>query len=100
MSHSVLPRNSRVWRDQVPEVRNVEGRPHVARKRLHHDEWDLPIAPYDPTGRASMSAPYDPTGRASMSSLMTESVIDQAGPRYTSLLTVIDHAGPVSDHAN
>jgi hypothetical protein len=21
-------------------------------------------------------------------------------PRYTSLLTVIDHAGPVSDHAN
>jgi hypothetical protein len=57
-----------ILRDQVPEVRNVEGRPHVARKRLHHDEWDLPIAPYDPTGRASMS------------SLMTESVIDHAGP--------------------
>jgi hypothetical protein len=47
---------------------NVEGRLHVARKPRHHDEWDLPIAPYDPTGRASMS------------SLMTESVIDQAGP--------------------
>jgi len=55
-------------RDQVLEVRNVDGRLHIARKPRHHDEWDLPIAPYDPTGRASMS------------SLMTESVIDQAGP--------------------
>jgi hypothetical protein len=27
-----------ILRDQVPEVRNVEGRPHVARKRLHHDQ--------------------------------------------------------------
>ena len=50
------------------EVRNVDGRLHIARKPRHHDEWDLPIAPYDPTGRASMS------------SLMTDSVIDQAGP--------------------
>jgi hypothetical protein len=55
-------------RDQVLEVRNVAGRLHIARKPRHHDEWDLPIAPYDPTGRASMS------------SLMTESVIDQTGP--------------------
>jgi hypothetical protein len=57
-----------ILRDQVLEVSKVDGRLHVARKLLHHDEWDLPIAPYDPTGRASMS------------SLMTESVIDQAGP--------------------
>jgi hypothetical protein len=56
----------------VLEVRNVDGRLHIARKPRHRDEWDLPIAPYDPTGRASMS------------SLMTESVIDRAGP-------VIDH---------
>jgi hypothetical protein len=56
-------------RDQVLEVRNPR----------HHDEWDLPIAPYDPTGRAAMS------------SLVTESVIDHAGP-------VIDHASPVIDH--
>jgi hypothetical protein len=27
-------------------------------------------------------------------------VIDTPVPRYTSLLAVIDHAGPVSDHAN
>jgi hypothetical protein len=56
-----------VWTNRV-EVRNVDGRLHIARQPRHHDEWDLPIAPYDPTGRASMS------------SLMTESVIDQAGP--------------------
>ena len=43
-------------RDQVLEVRNVDGRLHIARKPRHHDEWDLPIAPYDPTGRASMSS--------------------------------------------
>ena len=32
-------------------LRNVEGRLHIARKERRHDEWDLPIAPYDPTGR-------------------------------------------------
>ena len=37
-------------RDQVLEVRNVDGRLHVARKPRHHDEWDPPIAPYDPYG--------------------------------------------------
>ena len=37
-------------RDQVLEVRNVEGRIHLARKPRHHDEWDPPIAPYDPYG--------------------------------------------------
>jgi hypothetical protein len=40
-------------RDQVLEVRNVEGRIHVARKPRHHDEWDPYVTPYDPvwTGR-------------------------------------------------
>jgi hypothetical protein len=57
-----------ILRDQVLEVRNVDGRLHIARKPGGYDEWDLPIAPYDPTGRALMS------------SLMTESVIDHAGP--------------------
>ena len=37
-------------RDQVLEVRNVEGRIHVARKPRRHDEWDPPIPPYDPYG--------------------------------------------------
>jgi hypothetical protein len=37
-------------RDQVLEVRNVEGRLHVARKPRHHDEWDPHFEPYDPYG--------------------------------------------------
>jgi hypothetical protein len=37
-------------KDQVLEVRNIDGRLHVARKPRHHDEWDPPIAPYDPFG--------------------------------------------------
>jgi len=37
-----------VFRDQVLEVRNVEGRLHIARKERRHDEWDPPIALYDP----------------------------------------------------
>jgi hypothetical protein len=36
--------------DQVLEVRWVSGRRHVARKERHPDEWDRPIAPYDPYG--------------------------------------------------
>ena len=36
--------------DQVLEVRNVEGRLHVARKPRRHDEWDPYVPPYDPCG--------------------------------------------------
>ena len=32
-----------ILRDQVLEVRNVDGRLHIARQPRHHDEWDLPI---------------------------------------------------------
>jgi hypothetical protein len=53
-----------ILRDQVLEVRNVDGRPHIACKPRHQDEWDPPIERYDPYGRAPLS------------SLMTESVID------------------------
>jgi hypothetical protein len=38
---------------QVREVRSVAGTLHVARKERHHDEWDVPTEPYDPTDRAS-----------------------------------------------
>jgi hypothetical protein len=38
------------FRDQVLEVRCVEGRLHVARKPRHHDEWDRYVPPYDPYG--------------------------------------------------
>src|SRR6266566_9160198 len=34
---------------QVLEARSVVGTPHVARKERHHDEWDVPTEPYDPT---------------------------------------------------
>jgi hypothetical protein len=32
-----------ILRDQVLEVRNVEGQPHTARKPRHHDEGNPPI---------------------------------------------------------
>jgi hypothetical protein len=38
------------FRDQVLEVRNVDGRLHVARKPRQHDEWDPLTPPYDPYG--------------------------------------------------
>ncbi len=39
-----------ILKDEVLEVRNVDGRLHVARKARKPDEWDPPIAPYDPYG--------------------------------------------------
>ena len=50
-------------RDQVLEVRNVEGRIHVARKPRRHDEWDPPIPVYDPTGPATNSSTTDVSDR-------------------------------------
>jgi hypothetical protein len=38
------------FRDQVLEVRCVEGRLHVARKPRQYDEWDPYVEPYDPYG--------------------------------------------------
>jgi hypothetical protein len=37
-------------RGEVLEIRNVDGRLHVARKVRHHDEWDPKTEPYDPYG--------------------------------------------------
>jgi hypothetical protein len=39
-----------ILRDQVLEVRNVDGRLHVARKERRPDEWDPHFEPYDPYG--------------------------------------------------
>jgi hypothetical protein len=36
-----------ILKDQILEVRNVDGRLYVARKAKKHDEWDPPIAPYE-----------------------------------------------------
>ena len=43
-----------ILRDQVLEVRNVDGRLHVARKERRPDEWDPPIKPYDPYAQAKV----------------------------------------------
>jgi hypothetical protein len=37
-----------ILRDQVLEVRNVEGRLHIARKPREYDEWEPYVPPYDP----------------------------------------------------
>jgi hypothetical protein len=37
-------------RDQVLEVRNVDGRLHVAGNARHHGEWDPLYEPYEPYG--------------------------------------------------
>ena len=39
-----------ILKGEVLEVRNVDGRLHIARKERRHDEWDPPIEPYDPYG--------------------------------------------------
>jgi len=38
------------FRDQVLEVRWVDGRLHVSRKVRKPDEWDRPVEAYDPYG--------------------------------------------------
>ena len=47
-----------ILRDRVLEVRNVDGRLHVARKPRRHDEWDPPITPYDPYGPGPSVSAY------------------------------------------
>jgi hypothetical protein len=37
-----------ILKGEVLEVRNVDGRLHVARKERRPDDWDPPIEPYDP----------------------------------------------------
>jgi hypothetical protein len=45
-SRQGIGRGKKVFgRDQVLEVRNVDGRLHVARKERNFDEWDPPIGP-------------------------------------------------------
>jgi hypothetical protein len=46
-------------RDQVLEVRNVDGRLHVARKERRPDEWDPPIKPDDPYGPGKSVTGHD-----------------------------------------
>jgi hypothetical protein len=37
-----------ILRNEVLEIRNVDGVLHIARKRRYHDEWDPKVEPYDP----------------------------------------------------
>jgi hypothetical protein len=39
-----------ILRDSGAEVRNVDGRLHIARKPRQYDEWDPYVPPYDPCG--------------------------------------------------
>ena len=48
-----------ILRDQVLEVRNVDGRLHVARKERRPDEWDPPIKPDDPYGPGKSVTGHD-----------------------------------------
>jgi hypothetical protein len=47
-----------ILRDEMIEVRNVNGRLHIARKLRRHDEWDPPITPYDPYGPGPSVSAY------------------------------------------
>jgi hypothetical protein len=46
-------------RDQVLEVRNVDGRLRVAKKAKQPDEWDPPIEAYDPYGPGEYDEPVE-----------------------------------------
>ena len=39
-----------IRKDEVLEVRNVDGRLYVARMPRFHNDWDPSIEPYDPYG--------------------------------------------------
>ena len=42
-----------ILRNEVLEVRTIDGQLRLARKERFHDDGDLPVEPYDPlTGRA------------------------------------------------
>jgi hypothetical protein len=45
-----------ILRNEVLEIRNVDGRLHIARKVRYHDEWDPKIEPYDPYGSDPQAA--------------------------------------------
>jgi hypothetical protein len=50
-----------LMRDQVLEVRYAtgDGRLYIARKVKHHDDWDPPIAAYDPFGPGVTGNAFD-----------------------------------------
>ena len=48
-----------ILKDQVLEIRNVDGRLYVARKAKKPDEWDPPIPAYDPYGPGVTVSDHD-----------------------------------------
>ena len=48
-----------IGKHEVLEVRNVDGRLHVARKERRPDEWDPPIEPDDPHGPGKSVTGHD-----------------------------------------
>ena len=47
VTSSAWPDERVILKGQVLEVRNIDDRPHVARRERRPDEWDVPIEPYD-----------------------------------------------------
>jgi hypothetical protein len=45
-----------ILKNEVLEVRNVDGVLHIARKLRYHDEWDPQVEPYDPYGPGTAAA--------------------------------------------
>jgi hypothetical protein len=48
-----------ILKDQVLEIRNVDGRLYIARKAKKPDEWDPPIPAYDPYGPGETVSDHD-----------------------------------------
>jgi hypothetical protein len=53
-----------ILRDQMLEMRNVDGRLHVARKPPHHDKGNPRIEPYGPMGISSLTTAGDRSCRS------------------------------------
>jgi hypothetical protein len=50
LTSQLWPEPKVILKGEVLEVRNVDGRLQVARKRMHHDDWNPALEPYDPYG--------------------------------------------------
>jgi hypothetical protein len=48
-----------ILRNEVLEVRNVDGVLHIARKRRYYDEWEPKVEPYDPYGLGVDDSSFD-----------------------------------------
>jgi hypothetical protein len=64
----LIPVTPKLWEDtkligksEVLEVRNDEGRLHIARRPCRHGEWDRPV---DPCGYSGQAKPIDESAKS------------------------------------